>query len=35
MNVRVNGYAPENEKCQSLNGYAPESTDNKNINFQK
>ena len=29
MNVRVNGYAPENEKRQSVNGHAPESVDNK------
>ena len=25
MNVRVNGYAPENEKRQSVNGHAPEN----------
>jgi len=31
----MNGYAPENEKGQSVNGYAPESADNKNTNFQK
>ena len=35
LNVRVNGYAPENEKGQSVNGYAPESADNKTTNFQK
>jgi hypothetical protein len=31
--IRVNGYAPENEKGQSVNGYAPESTDNKTTYF--
>jgi len=31
----VNGYAPENEKGQSVNGYAPESAENKTTNFQK
>jgi len=35
MNVRVNGYAPENEKHQSVNGYAPESANNKTTNIQK
>jgi len=31
----VNGYAPENEKGQSVNGYVPECAENKTTNFQK